>query len=88
MVYDLSCGEVRLTITVAQRENGDGRGDWVAEAYAREATDKPVIAEPGPGREDALRAVAQAWAAKNRVHGFPELDWEAIAAALRGVRAI
>jgi hypothetical protein len=88
MVYDLSCDDVRLTVTMAQRANEDERGGWLAEAYAREAVERPVILEPGPTREDALRAVARTWAAKNRVHGFPQVDWEAIVGALRGVRAM
>ncbi len=88
MVYDLSCDDVRLTIEMALRTNDDGLGDWVAEAHARQSAEKPTIVEPGATRDDALQAVARSWVAKQRAHGFPELDWEAVAKAMRTVRAI
>ena len=88
MVYDLSCEDIRLTIEIAQRQNEDGLGAWVVEAHARQAADKPTIHEPGATRDEALRAVARAWAAKQGAHGFPALDWEAVATAMLGVRAI
>lgn len=88
MVYDLSCNEVRLTIEMAQRPNEDGLGDWVAGAHARESVDRPAITEPGATRDDAFQAVARSWVAKQRAHGFPELDWDAVATAMRTVRAI
>jgi len=88
MVYDLSYEDVRLTIEMAARDNSDGLGEWSAEAHARQSAEKPSIAEPGATREDALRAVARSWVAKQRAYGFPEMDWEAVAVAMRAVRAI
>ena len=70
------------------RENQDGLGHWSAEARIRASTTRSSIAKPGVTREDALRAVARAWMAKQYVDGFPEMDWEAIATAMRAVRAI
>ena len=71
MVYDLSCEDVRLTIEVAQRPNDDGLGEWMIEAYTRQAAERPTIHEPGPTRNDALRAVARAWAAKKAPTASP-----------------
>jgi hypothetical protein len=89
MVYDLASEGAQLTISIAPCPNNlDGTGDWRAEAYARQAPDRPTLAETGVTRGDALNAVAQAWTAKDRAFGFPKLDWEAIALALRAVRAI
>jgi hypothetical protein len=88
MVYDLACEDVRLTIEVAQRRNDDGLGEWVVEAHARQAPDRPTINEPGVTRNDALRAVARAWLAKRGAYGFPQLDWDAVSAAMLSVRAI
>jgi hypothetical protein len=88
MVYDLSCEDIRLTIEVAQRPNDDGLGEWVVEAHTRQLADKPTIHEPGVTRIEALRAVARSWIAKKKDQGFPELDWEAVSAAMLGVRAI
>jgi hypothetical protein len=88
MVYDLSCEDIRLTIEVAPRENGDGLGEWSVEAHARESPDKPTIDERGVTRSDALHAVARSWVAKQGTYGFPSLDWEAVVQALLAVRAI
>jgi hypothetical protein len=89
MVYDLASEGAQLTISIAPCANNlDGTGEWRAEAYARQAPEHPALAETGATRGDALSAVAQAWTAKNRAWGFPSLDWEAIARALRAVRAI
>lgn len=88
MVYDLSCEEVRLTIEVAQRRNDDGLGEWVVEAHARQATDRPTIHESGVTRTAALHAVARAWIGKQGAHGFPQLDWDAVSVAMLSVRAI
>jgi hypothetical protein len=88
MVYDLLCERFHVTITMAVRPNVDGLGEWMTEAFATESAEKPTIGEPGLTRESALRAVEFTWKQKNRAHGFPLLDWNAIAEALRNVRAI
>ena len=88
MVYDLACEDVRLTIEVAQRPNDDGLGEWLVEAHARQVADRPTIHEPGATRDEALRAVARTWMAKQGSYGFPQLDWDAVSAAMLSVRAI
>jgi len=88
MVYDLACEDVRLTIEVAARPNDDGRGEWLLEAHARQAAERPTIHEPGLTRKEALRAVARAWLAKGGAYGFPQLDWDAVSTAMLSVRAI
>ena len=89
MVYDLASEGAQLTISIAPCPNNlDGTGEWRAEAYARQAPERPTLAETGATRSDALGAVARAWTAKDRAFGFPNLDWEAITRALRAVRAI
>ena len=89
MVYDLASEGAQVTISIAPcADNLDGTGDWRAEAFARQAPERPTLAETGATRGDALDAVARAWAAKDRAFGFPKLDWDAIAFALRAVRAV
>lgn len=88
MVYDLSCDEVRLTLEVTQRQNHDGLGEWLIEAGARQDVEKPTINAPGATRTDALAAVARSWTAKQGAYGFPAVDWEAVSAAMLGVRAL
>ena len=80
--------DVRLRIHMASRENGDGLGGWSAEAHVHVSTESPSIAKPGVTREKALSAVARAWVAKRCTEAFPEMDWEAVATAMRAVRAI
>ncbi len=89
MVYDLASEGAQLTISIAPcPSNLDGTGEWRAEAYARQAPERPILAETGATRSDALSAVARAWTAQERAFGFPNLDWEGITRALRAVRAI
>ena len=88
MVYDLTCETVRLTVEISSRQNADALGEWNVEAHAREAPEKPTVGRPGATRADALQAVAEAWGSKAGVLGFPSVDWTAVAAALRTVRAI
>lgn len=89
MVYDLASEGAQLTISIAPcPSNLDGTGEWRAEAYARQAPERPTLAETGATRGDALSAVARAWTDQGRAFGFPNLDWEGITRALRAVRAI
>ena len=88
MVYDLSCEDQRLTVEIAPNENDTGEQAFTAAAHARQSPERPSIAEPGPTRGDALRAVGRAWAAKNGAFGFPTIDWEKVGQALLAVRAI
>jgi len=88
MVYDLSCEDTRLTVEIAPTEGDAGEQAFTAAAHARQSPERPSIAEPGPTRGDALRAVGRAWAAKNGAFGFPTVDWEKVNQALLAVRAI
>ncbi|MGH7435801.1 MAG: hypothetical protein ACRENE_09010 [Polyangiaceae bacterium] len=87
-VYEITHDEIRLRIAMTFRENPDGLGHWNAECRVRASASRSSIAKPGITREDALRAVARAWMAKQYVDGFPEMDWEAVATAMRAARAI
>ena len=88
MVYDLSCDDNRLTVEISPSDNDTGEQAFTAAAHARQSPEHPSIAEPGPTRGDALRAVGRAWAAKNGTFGFPTIDWEKVNQALLAVRAI
>ena len=85
MVYELSCGDVRLTLALSA---GEGDDDWHIEAFARQVPGRPAVGDSGGTRQEALRAVERAWVSKGGAHGFAKLDWEAVAAALVAVRAI
>jgi hypothetical protein len=87
MVYDLTCQGIHLTISLSPAGEGEVVSEWRAEAHARQATERPIVSGAGPTRGDALTEVARAWTAKNGAWGFPALDWEAVATALRAVRA-
>jgi len=88
MVYDLASEDVRLTLQITQRPNDDGQGGWLIEAHTRPAPEAPTVNEPGTTRDEALRAVARSWRAKDGAISYPSLDWEAVSDAMRGVRAI
>jgi hypothetical protein len=88
MVYDLVCEEVRLTIEITPVESPDGRGGWSVRAHARNARHQPGAEATGLTRTEALIAVARAWGVKGAVRGLVHLEWNAVARALRGVRAI
>jgi hypothetical protein len=87
MVYDLSCQGTHLTISLTPAGAGEEASEWRAEAHARQATERPTVFGTGTTRGEALTEVARAWTAKNGAWGFPALDWEAVATALRAVRA-
>jgi hypothetical protein len=88
LVYDLSCGEIRLTIEIARRTDDDGLGPWLVEAHVRQAAERPTIQEAGTTRDGALRSVARAWTGKRGSYAFSELDWEAVSGAMLAARAI
>jgi hypothetical protein len=88
MVYDLSCEDTRLTVEIVPSDDPTGPEAFTAAAHARQAPERPRIAEPGPTRGEALQAVGRAWTAKNGAFGFPTVDWELVRQALLAVRAI
>jgi hypothetical protein len=90
MVYDFRSAAGRLTVRVSGR-GGDEAGppsEWCVEACTSTSPDSVVVAEWGPTRADALRAVGGAWKAKCVAHHLPIIDWESVALAMSAVRAI
>jgi hypothetical protein len=87
-VYDLRSEGGRLTVTIAPRESAADLGDWKIEARSSHGPDAIVVTEWGKERVDVLREVGRTWASKAHVHGLPDFDWDAVAKALLGVRAI
>jgi hypothetical protein len=89
MAYDLKCDAVRLTLRITERTRADDPAEWCIEARGWLTADSKVsIVEWGPTREDALRAIEQSWASSTETMGLRVFDWEAVAAALRAVRAL
>jgi RNA recognition motif-containing protein len=78
MIYDLSCHGSPLTVRMCFPE-AETPSIWRVEA--RSGQGEAVVSATGASRELALRAVAESWST-------PELDWVAIAGALKTVRAI
>ncbi len=89
MAYDLKCDGVRLTLLVSERTRDDDPAAWRVEARGSLTADRKVtLVEWGTTREDALRAIGRSWAASAETPGLRVFDWEAVAAALRAVRAL
>lgn len=83
MTYELSCHSARLTVRIFFTDP-EQPSRWRIEASTAQAG---CVAEAtDASRELALRGVADAWA--KLPSGAPELDWAAIAAALKAVRAV
>jgi hypothetical protein len=89
MVYDLRGTAGRLTLRVTGRGGGDGPPtEWRIEASTSSSPDAVVVAEGGPTRAEALRAVGRSWNEKRLAHNLPSFDWESVARAMAAVRAI
>jgi hypothetical protein len=89
MAYDLKCDGVRLTLLISERTQPADPAAWRIEARGSlTAEQKANLVEWGNTREDALRAVGIAWAASIATTALRVFDWEAVAAALRAVRAL
>jgi hypothetical protein len=89
MAYDLKCDGVRLTLLIGQRTRTDDPADWRIEACGSLAPGPKVsVVEWGATREDALAAVGRSWTASADTMGLRVFDWNAVAAALRAVRAL
>ncbi len=88
MVYEMRCEGVRLTVTMTPRKSEDDAGEWHVEARAgRSPEDKPVFAEWGNTRMEALRAVGRMWTEQRSLDEL-NVDWEAVAKVLSAVRAL
>lgn len=89
MVYDLRGKAGRLTLRVSGRGGNEGPPtEWRVEASTSTSPDAPAVAEWGPTRAEALRAVGHSWCEKRLAGNLPLFDWESVARALSAVRAI
>ena len=89
MSYDLKCEGVRLTLLITERTLATDPADWRIEARGTLAPErKATLVEWGATREDALRALGQAWTASNDTMELRVFDWDAVAGVLRTVRAL
>jgi cold-inducible RNA-binding protein len=85
MAYELDCEGVRLTVRFSFADEGNaGRR---AEARTNQAGSVAVHAV-GATREQALTTLVESWRGVASNASTPELDWQAIMAALRDVRAL
>ncbi len=90
MVYDLRSAGRRLTLRVTGRggaEDGPPT-EWRIAASMSTSPEAVVVAECAATRADALEAVGKTWGLKRMACDLPAFDWESVALALRGVRAI
>ncbi len=89
MVYDLRGSGGRLTLRVTGRGEGDGAPtEWRIEASTSSGPDGVILAEGGPSRADALRAVGRSWNEQRLEKNLPAFDWDGVARAMAAVRAI
>jgi hypothetical protein len=87
-VYDFRCQGSRLTLCIVPRASPDDSDEWCIEARSSHAPGAVVVAEWGPTRVDALRAVGRTWVSQAPEQGLPSFDWDAVATALTQVRAL
>jgi hypothetical protein len=88
MVYDLRFQGSRLTVCIAERANPFDPGNWRVEAWTGTLAHAEVIAEWGATKAGALSAVGRFWVEHATERGLPSFDWESVARALEGVRAL
>ncbi len=88
MVYDLRCGDDRLTLTIAARASAADEGDWRVEAWPGRGHLANAVSAWGVSPADALRAVGASWTQHRLAKNLPPFDWDAVAKALREVHAI
>jgi hypothetical protein len=89
LVCELKCAGASLNLHISRGERGDdGEPAWRIEAHGKLTDSEIVIAESGTTRTAALSAVGNAWNEKGPGLGLEAFDWDAVAVALRTVRAI
>ncbi len=89
MAYDLKCDGVRLTLLITERTSSDDTGNWRVEARGSLTSEKTAtIVEWGDTRADALASIGRKWSVASDTPGLRVFDWEAVASALRAVRAL
>ncbi len=85
MAYELREHGARLAIQITPR-GGDSVG-WHVEASSADVPGV-AISEAASTRSEAVRRTGAQWAVDERARGLPTFDWDAVARALREVRAI
>jgi RNA recognition motif-containing protein len=85
MTYEITCHSARLTVRMFFPE-AEEPARWRVEA--RTDRGESVVEAKDVSRERALHAVAEAWRLLPSSASTPELDWPAIAVALKAVRAL
>ena len=89
MVYDLRSRTARLTLRVSGRGGDEGPPtEWRIEASTSTSPEAVVVAEWGPTRAEALRAVGRSWGERRIAGNLPVFDWQSVALAMSAVRAI
>lgn len=86
MLYDLKCGQIRITISIAQE--AEPSDNWSVDAVAKLTPTPLSMGVVGPTRGEALDALVAEWCDRGASGGFPLLDWKLIREALSAVRAI
>lgn len=84
MAYDLDCAGLPLTLRMSSTE--DDR--WRVDARSTEATDAIMATGTASTKVEALAAAVREWNAAAAATSGRTLDGEALATAMRGVRAI
>jgi len=91
LVCELRCAGTSMQVHISHTGrdgNGDGSDGWRIEAHTKVSDEEVVIAESRTTRIAALHAVGDAWNTRGAELGLSAYDWEAVAVALRTVRAI
>lgn len=84
MTYELACDDARLTVRMFFPETP--AADWRVDVRLERS--EAVAEAAGASRAQALHAVAENWRALPPSSAAPELDWLAVEAALKSVRAL
>jgi hypothetical protein len=88
MVYDLRGSTGRLTLRISGTEDDGAAPVWRIEASTSHSSEAEIVSASASTRADALRAVGSAWTERRASLDLPVFDWEAVARALAGVRAL
>lgn len=91
MVYDLRDERAnRLSLRVSGRGGADSGPptEWRIEASTTTRAGSAVVEAWATTRAEALRAVGRAWSEKRSDDSLPQFDWELVARAMIGVRAL
>ena len=91
LVCEMRCAGTSLHVHISHTSRdgtGDGSDGWRIEAHGKVSDEEVVISESRTTRSAALHAVGDAWNTRGAELGLSTFDWDAVAVALRTVRAI